>query len=254
MTGAVVMRTSGGLIQRNPTENRLRALLGALSRGDYAILEQVGRSDSHYIQALLRPDGFFQLEYRAGQPSETIRLRQIRATRSFRRFPVGLKGQVHGVTILAGCRSAIGSIGNRAAEKRDFNPIRALTRPDCGLQQARASAVSCPQGVLPGGDMCPSGKRETRDRSDNLAFYLSDLRNFSWWHGDRPVGPRRILSNTAAISVSMWSILLCPSDRQARALPVGPAHRPKPEAASKGIGDGTVAIEQTRRSYAHMSC
>jgi hypothetical protein len=70
ITPAVVMRTSSGLMQRNPTENRLRALLGALSRVDYVILERVGSSDSHYIQAWLRPDGLFQLEYRAGQPSE----------------------------------------------------------------------------------------------------------------------------------------------------------------------------------------
>ena len=44
MTGAVVMRTSGGIVQRNPTENRLRALLGALSRNEYFILERVGLS------------------------------------------------------------------------------------------------------------------------------------------------------------------------------------------------------------------
>lgn len=70
MTGAVVMRTSGGLVQRNPTENRLRALLGALSRGDYVILGRVGSSHTHYIQVWLRPNGLFQLEYRAGQASE----------------------------------------------------------------------------------------------------------------------------------------------------------------------------------------
>jgi hypothetical protein len=68
MTGAVVMRTSGRLVQRNPTENRIRALVGALSReaslaasdsgsmAEYVILERVGSSDDHYIQVWLRPD------------------------------------------------------------------------------------------------------------------------------------------------------------------------------------------------------
>jgi hypothetical protein len=70
MTGAVVMRISGGLVQRNPTENRIRALLGALSRDEHVILERFGSSDNHYIQVWLRSDGVFQLEYRAGQPSQ----------------------------------------------------------------------------------------------------------------------------------------------------------------------------------------
>jgi hypothetical protein len=75
MAGAVVMRTSGGLVQRNPTENRISALLAALSRNDSIILEQVGSSNSNYIQVWLRPDGVFQLEYRAGQPSEHYQTR-----------------------------------------------------------------------------------------------------------------------------------------------------------------------------------
>ena len=69
MTCAVVMRASGGLVQRNPTENRIRALLGALSREGYVTLERVGSSNSHYIQVWLRPNGVFQLEYRAGRSS-----------------------------------------------------------------------------------------------------------------------------------------------------------------------------------------
>jgi hypothetical protein len=70
MTDTVVMRTSGGLVQRNPTENRIRALLGALSVGEHVILEQFGSSASHYIQVWRRPDRVYQLEYRAGQPTE----------------------------------------------------------------------------------------------------------------------------------------------------------------------------------------
>ena len=70
MSAAVVMRTSGGLVQRNPTGNRISALVAALSRSEFIILERVGSSDSHYIQALLRHDGVFQLEYRAGLPRE----------------------------------------------------------------------------------------------------------------------------------------------------------------------------------------
>jgi hypothetical protein len=75
MANSVVMRTSKGLVQRNPTENRIRALVGALSRDEYVILEQFGRSSTHYIQVWLRPDGFFQLEYRAGNPSEHYQTR-----------------------------------------------------------------------------------------------------------------------------------------------------------------------------------
>jgi hypothetical protein len=70
MTNAVVMRTSGGIVQRDPTEYRLRALLGALAKDEYFILERVGSSDSHYMQVLKKPNGVFQLEYRAGGPSE----------------------------------------------------------------------------------------------------------------------------------------------------------------------------------------
>lgn len=75
MAGAVVMRTSGGLVQHNPTEKRMRALLGALSRDEYVILERVGSSSTHYIQVWLRSDGVLQLEYRAGAPSEHYQTR-----------------------------------------------------------------------------------------------------------------------------------------------------------------------------------
>jgi hypothetical protein len=70
LVASVVMRTSDGLSQNNPTENRIRALVGALSRDDHVVLAQFGKSDSYYIQVWLRPDGMFQLEYRAGSPSE----------------------------------------------------------------------------------------------------------------------------------------------------------------------------------------
>jgi hypothetical protein len=69
------MRTSGGLVQRNPTEKRIRALLVALSRDEYVIIERVGSPDSHYIQIWVRSDGVFQLEYRAGGPSEHYQTR-----------------------------------------------------------------------------------------------------------------------------------------------------------------------------------
>jgi hypothetical protein len=75
MAGAVVMRTSSGLMQRNPTENRIRALVSALSKGQYVMLEQFGSSESNYIQVWLRPEGIFQLEYRAGHPSEHFQAR-----------------------------------------------------------------------------------------------------------------------------------------------------------------------------------
>lgn len=70
MARAVVMRTSGGLVQRNPTENRIRALIGALTPNQHVILEQFGESSKYYIQVRLKDDGFFQLEYRAGCPAE----------------------------------------------------------------------------------------------------------------------------------------------------------------------------------------
>jgi hypothetical protein len=75
MTDSVVMRTSGGLVQRNPTENRIRALIGALSAGEHVILERFGSSNSHYIQVWRRPGRDFQLEYRAGQSTEHYQTR-----------------------------------------------------------------------------------------------------------------------------------------------------------------------------------
>lgn len=75
MTAAVVMRTSGGLVQRDPTDNRIRAVVAALSRDQHVVLERFGSSDKHYIQVWLRSDGLLQLEYRAGQPSEHYQTR-----------------------------------------------------------------------------------------------------------------------------------------------------------------------------------
>ena len=75
MTGAVVMRTSGGLVQRNPTEKRIRALLGVIARDGYVTLERVGSSSSHYIQVWLRSNGVFHLEYRTGEPSSHYQTR-----------------------------------------------------------------------------------------------------------------------------------------------------------------------------------
>jgi hypothetical protein len=69
------MRVSDRLVQRNPTEKRIRALISALARDDHVILRRFGSSDSHYIQVWFRPDGEFQLEYRAGQPSEHYQTR-----------------------------------------------------------------------------------------------------------------------------------------------------------------------------------
>jgi len=74
VANTIVMRTSG-LVQHNPTENRIRALVGALSRDGHVVLEQFGRSSSYYIQVWLRPDGVFQLEYRAGSASEHYQTR-----------------------------------------------------------------------------------------------------------------------------------------------------------------------------------
>ena len=75
MTGAVVMRVSGGLVQPDPTETRIRALLGALSVGDHVILERFGHSSSHYIQVWFRARRIFQLEYRDGGPAEHYQTR-----------------------------------------------------------------------------------------------------------------------------------------------------------------------------------
>ncbi len=50
MTSAVVMRTSGGIAQCDPTENRLRALLGALAR-DTELAEQMPLG-AQYVDAV----------------------------------------------------------------------------------------------------------------------------------------------------------------------------------------------------------
>jgi hypothetical protein len=71
----VVMRISGGQVQRNPTEHRIRALVGALRRDDYVVLEEFGKSTSSYIQLWVQSGGMLQLEYRAGGPSEHYQTR-----------------------------------------------------------------------------------------------------------------------------------------------------------------------------------
>jgi hypothetical protein len=68
----VVMRTSGGLAVRRPTESNIQAVLESLPRNAHVILENDNESgpETHYVQAWLRPNGVFQLEYRAGHPGE----------------------------------------------------------------------------------------------------------------------------------------------------------------------------------------
>ncbi|MEV6648670.1 hypothetical protein [Amycolatopsis sp. NPDC051371] len=64
----VLLRTSAGLSVDTPDESNIRAVLEALPRGGHVILEheKSASGSEHYIQAWLRPEGTYQLEYREG--------------------------------------------------------------------------------------------------------------------------------------------------------------------------------------------
>ena len=72
MNPIIVLRASNGLLLRSPEESIIGAAVNALAGDDHVILEYEGESGEnvHYIQVWLRPDGDFQLEYRAGEPNE----------------------------------------------------------------------------------------------------------------------------------------------------------------------------------------
>lgn len=66
-----VMRWSNGMIKYRLTEGLIRNDVGYLrTAGQFLIVERQAAPDSQYIQAMRRPEGNYQLEYRAGAPSE----------------------------------------------------------------------------------------------------------------------------------------------------------------------------------------
>jgi hypothetical protein len=69
MMTTVVMRTSGGLTVRTPSESNIRATLESLARDGHVIIENEGETgpDVHYIQVQFRSNGIYALEYRAGR-------------------------------------------------------------------------------------------------------------------------------------------------------------------------------------------
>lgn len=72
MTATIVMRTSRGLLVRNPTESNIQAVLESLPRDGHIILEVAGEPElnAHYVQVWLRSNGLYQLEYREGGAGE----------------------------------------------------------------------------------------------------------------------------------------------------------------------------------------
>ena len=73
MAPGVIMRSWSGSQTLNVTELNIRARVGVLSGGQYLILEYDDKPagpDVHYIQVMRRPQGDYQLEYRAGSASE----------------------------------------------------------------------------------------------------------------------------------------------------------------------------------------
>lgn len=69
----VVVRDSLGRVSRNPEQSTVRAVVENLSSGQHAVASLGGHSELEssllYAQVWLRPEGFYQLEYRDGAPS-----------------------------------------------------------------------------------------------------------------------------------------------------------------------------------------
>jgi hypothetical protein len=72
MARTVVMRTRSH-VQNNPTEDRIRAVVGVLRRDDYVVPSEFGRPDSHYIQVLCAPAGCCSLSIALTIPVSTTR-------------------------------------------------------------------------------------------------------------------------------------------------------------------------------------
>lgn len=75
----VVMRTSDRRVTRGPSDELVAELVASLQRNGHIILEREDDSgpNEHYMQVWYRPDGSFQLEYRAGRPSEHYQTRTM---------------------------------------------------------------------------------------------------------------------------------------------------------------------------------
>ncbi|WP_432847513.1 hypothetical protein ACQPXB_42500 [Amycolatopsis sp. CA-161197] len=66
-----IMRWSNGFTKYNLTEDLIRNDVGYLrTAGQFLIIERTAAPDAHYIQSMRRPQGDYQIEYRAGGPQE----------------------------------------------------------------------------------------------------------------------------------------------------------------------------------------
>ena len=73
MDAEVVIREFNGAIVRPASELNIRITVVGLQSGEHVVLEYAGehgKVDVHYAQARLRPEGGYQLEYRAGSAAE----------------------------------------------------------------------------------------------------------------------------------------------------------------------------------------
>ena len=72
----LVLKTGLGRVYEDPKKVDVSASIRGLRRGDSTVLDRVGEeSGEWYIQVWLRPDGPFQLEYRAGTAAEHYQTR-----------------------------------------------------------------------------------------------------------------------------------------------------------------------------------
>ncbi|MEV4599109.1 hypothetical protein AB0K15_17055 [Amycolatopsis sp. NPDC049253] len=66
-----IMRWSNGFTKYNLTEELIRNDVGyQRTAGQFLIIERTAAPDVHYIQSMRRPQGDYQIEYRAGGPQE----------------------------------------------------------------------------------------------------------------------------------------------------------------------------------------
>lgn len=73
MAPSVIMRSWTGLTTHNVTERNIRVEVGLLAAGQHLSLEWDDKPtgpDAHYVQVMCRPEGDFQVEYRAGSAAE----------------------------------------------------------------------------------------------------------------------------------------------------------------------------------------
>ncbi|AWL36544.1 hypothetical protein B9S66_30805 (plasmid) [Streptomyces sp. SM17] len=75
----LVMSDDARVVDRRPTQPKIRAAIANLQRGDIVIVERVGDQESGdwYVQVLMHEDNTLQLEYRDGVPAEHYQTRTV---------------------------------------------------------------------------------------------------------------------------------------------------------------------------------